>query len=328
MPSNALFTRNTSSHMFIDYCKDRGVDVWPIAERLNLKLEFYTAIAREANDPYFGINWALAQPDDFRHSGPLVHLAGQVTSWHGFVEIGLEYMKTFTNGTAYKMQKTENGNQFRLEITVHPLAKPCRQLLEHQLATIAQMALRAIPDFRFDLVAFQHDGNSNDPIYQKAFGRAVKFNAGSNVILWNKAYLDRNTLDASPLIKRGLKAYVKFQSRHSRKSRNNMSVAVSGLIPDLLGVQSTNLGAVSDILQISPKKLQRLLSEEQTSFSAILDETRKSLAVRYLLEMDMTLSQIARLLDYSSQETFIQAFHRWFDQTPAEFKAQARQNEG
>lgn len=56
---------------------------------------------------------------------------------------------------------------------------------------------------------------------------------------------------------------------------------------------------------ISAKKLQRLLAQEQTSFSEILDEVRRSTACRFLEETAIPIQNIAGWLEYSGAPAFI-----------------------
>ena len=327
------------SYFFVGYCEGLGIDVQPIADRYGIEFkphpgihyigfnalcDFYEELSRVTNDPHFTLNWAAAQPDDFRHAGPVVYLASRVASWRDFTEISLHTLQSFGNGFHFSLTEDPEKNSITLESKVHPLASPCRQLLQFQFSMIAQMAIRAIPDVRFKAVTFQHNGNPDDPIYEKAFRGPIEFNAPTNKLICDTKYLDRKTSKAAPLIRQGLKTYIKFQTRRRPPENQNIKVEVASLLPGLFGVKNTNLDSVAKILNISSKKLQRLLADEHTSFSVILDETRQSIAVRSLTETDMTLREIANLLDYASQETFIQAFRRWFQEAPSEFKSRLK----
>jgi len=63
---------------------------------------------------------------------------------------------------------------------------------------------------------------------------------------------------------------------------------------------------VANILDVSPKKLQRLLHEEGTKYSDILRDVRKGMAkrLRLLFESDMSIAHLAVSIDYSSTEAF------------------------
>ncbi|MBL8845828.1 MAG: helix-turn-helix transcriptional regulator [Hyphomicrobium zavarzinii] len=70
----------------------------------------------------------------------------------------------------------------------------------------------------------------------------------------------------------------------------------------------------------SEKKLQRLLSHEGTSFSAILDDVRRAMAVRLLSDTEAPISRIAGLLAYSTPGPFTLAFKRWTGVSPRVFR--------
>lgn len=335
----ALIARNTSSQEFIDFCNERDIDLIAIAKRygkpllpgpgvhfedFNIMCDVYEALARAGQNEHFGINWALAQDDDFKHAGPVVFLANRVRSWRSFIPIGIDYINKFTTGFRYSVTEKPDEGIYVIECVVHPLARPCKQLLEHHFATISQMCFRAIPEMRFHEITFQHSGNAKSPILDTAFRCPVKFNASANTMTADISILDIAPSKSAKVIRRGLNAYLDFQLRRIKKKHANMTALVSGSIPSLLGGRQLSLNQLASALEINPKKLQRLLAEENTSFSEILDNTRRAMAVRYLSETDFALGQIAQILDYASQETLIQAFRRWQGMTPSEFRASVK----
>ena len=64
----------------------------------------------------------------------------------------------------------------------------------------------------------------------------------------------------------------------------------------------------------------RRLSDEATSFTGLVDETRRELAHRHLSDSQSSLSEIAYLLGYSDQSTFFRACIRWFGRSPGEHR--------
>jgi len=336
MSSKHLYTRNLTSDLLISYCKDRGVDIRPILQELNIDLqpgpglrytsfnamcELFEILSKELEDPYFGINWAKAQPDDFRYFGPVIYLASRVATWRDFIDFALNILQSFGNGFDFKVVEDIEANHMHLECSVNPLARPCRQYLQHHFAAVAQIGIRVMPDVRLEYVSFEHSGNPKDVIYEDAFRGPLMFEAPKNSMVVDVKYLERKTSSSSGLIGRGLKSFLNYQIKRGSTQQNSISVEVASLIPELLGVRNISQPQIATLLGVSPKKLQRLLAAEGTSFSNIYDACRKSMAVRILSETEMTLNEIAVQLDYSSQETFIQAFHRWFAQTPSEFKS-------
>lgn len=74
-------------------------------------------------------------------------------------------------------------------------------------------------------------------------------------------------------------------------------------------------------LGISVRTLQRRLANEGESYQRIIDRTREDLALEYLKTPKMSLNEVAFLCGFSDLPAFHNAFKRWRNQTPGEYKA-------
>ncbi len=61
-----------------------------------------------------------------------------------------------------------------------------------------------------------------------------------------------------------------------------------------------------------------------TNFSEIIDQLRHELALKYLRESELNLTQVAFLLGYANQSAFTAAFRRTTGQAPREMRQQPR----
>lgn len=111
-------------------------------------------------------------------------------------------------------------------------------------------------------------------------------------------------------------------SDHSRKIQLQQTITY-----DLIKVIENNLSAHhcsltkhSAIMGISPKKLQRLLRDEGTSFSQVLEKFRACKAFHLLHETNLPIKTIAINLGYSSSESFNTACKRWFQKSPRQMR--------
>jgi AraC-like DNA-binding protein len=67
---------------------------------------------------------------------------------------------------------------------------------------------------------------------------------------------------------------------------------------------------------MSVRSLARRLNEEGTSYTEVLDGLRRELAMRYVDDETLGVSQIAWLLGYSEVSSFNHAFRRWTSKSP------------
>jgi len=92
------------------------------------------------------------------------------------------------------------------------------------------------------------------------------------------------------------------------------------LMPYLLdGYPHIDLGA--ELASCSVRKLQRKLSEEQKTYSDIIEKIRCRAAMSLLYDGELNIAQIAILLGYSDQSAFTRAFRSWTSITPGEYRA-------
>lgn len=77
---------------------------------------------------------------------------------------------------------------------------------------------------------------------------------------------------------------------------------------------------VAKTLGMSSRTLARRLDDEGTSLKALLDDTRKSLALSYTKDSELLLADIALLLGFSHAAAFNRAFKRWTGVTPIDFR--------
>jgi AraC-like DNA-binding protein len=91
---------------------------------------------------------------------------------------------------------------------------------------------------------------------------------------------------------------------------------VRAALLELLPAGQGTAAAVAHRLALSNRTLQRRLAGEQTTFQAVLGQTRHALARGYLHRPDVTVTEIALLLGYDEPSSFYRAFRQWSGTTP------------
>ena len=67
---------------------------------------------------------------------------------------------------------------------------------------------------------------------------------------------------------------------------------------------------------LSARSLQRHLAQQGTSFSKLIERTRRQHALELLVQDDLNISEIAQALGYKDPSNFCRAFHKWTGQSP------------
>lgn len=77
---------------------------------------------------------------------------------------------------------------------------------------------------------------------------------------------------------------------------------------------------VARVLHVSPRTLQRLLKQENTTYQSVVDEIRKELALSYAKNKSLPIIDIAFMLGFSDSSSFSRAFKRWTDEAPSFYR--------
>lgn len=103
-----------------------------------------------------------------------------------------------------------------------------------------------------------------------------------------------------------------------------MDAALRSALPRFLTEGEARLEVIAAALHRSPRTLQRRLAERGLTWQQFLDQARARLALDYLADAGLSLSDVALLLGFSEQSAFTRAFKRWYQRTPGAFR-RARQ---
>ena len=82
----------------------------------------------------------------------------------------------------------------------------------------------------------------------------------------------------------------------------------------------TNQECVADSLNLSVRNMQRKLKKLGINYQTILDEQRKTLALKLLQENTATLSEISDIVGFTEPSAFYKAFRRWTGKRPGQYR--------
>jgi AraC-like DNA-binding protein len=156
--------------------------------------------------------------------------------------------------------------------------------------------------------------------YDSAFNVPVTFDCEHSQLVLPAQVLD------TPVKTANRSEQVVFQQQCEEMLRGLNSVEKTTAAVRQLLIQSAgdflDIAQVAESLHVSERTLRRRLEAESTSFRATFEEIRDLLAREYLAKTELTVAEIAHLLDYAETVNFRRAFVRWNGVTPSEYRQQ------
>jgi AraC-like DNA-binding protein len=104
--------------------------------------------------------------------------------------------------------------------------------------------------------------------------------------------------------------------------RNEQRRGITAVVRSTLFRESGRFAALPEVaaeLDVHPRTLRRQLAEEGTSFRALLNEARSTLAVDLLCNVGLTVDEVSKRLGYTDTSTFCHAFKRWHGVPPSAY---------
>ena len=172
-------------------------------------------------------------------------------------------------------------------------------------------------------MAFAHARNADLPEFARFFGCPVEFGraadegVSSDLLEFSSAAVAAPLLTADPKLLKALEPFCDMAAKERRTVSDTLRAAVEKEAEKLLPHGKAQKQTVARALGMSTRTFSRRLDVEGTTYEDVIDELRRSLALQYLKDPGMSLSQIAWLLGYEGSTSFNHAFKRWTGHSPS-----------
>ncbi len=201
--------------------------------------------------------------------------------------------------------------------------KEVRQTNELALAE-TMVVLRAILGDRWKptAVRFIHKAPANLRPYYEIFRGPVSFNQEENQVLFPRELLNRKISSADPELNRILLRHIELLKNEILKneSSSDLCTQVDTLVRQTLPLGKSSSSHIASLMSVHRRTLHRMLKAEGSSFTAILEKVRKSIAIDRLQHSDISIIQLANYLGYADNSAFTRSFKRWTGKTPQQWK--------
>ena len=284
--------------------------------------------AEATEDSAFGLHLALQA--DPRDAGIFFYIASGAENLGEALSLFARYFRIVNEAVRLQVTRAPAGMAVEVEFVGLPRHQ-VRQNVEFGVAVILK-ALREVAgrNVRPDRVAFAHPRNSNLRDFEQfygcpvEFGRAANEGVSSDLLKFSNDTLSIPLITADAKLLEALQPFCDMAAKERSTSAGTLRAAVENEVEKLLPHGKANARAVAKALALSIRTLSRRLADEGTAYADVVDQLRRTLALQYLKEPGMSLSQIAWLLGYEGSTSFNHAFKRWTGRSPSAARNQKR----
>ncbi len=233
-------------------------------------------------------------------------------------EVGMKYLDLTYSVNRVSLEEDERGSRVILDETAAP-PELGEFLILRDMAAIQLLSqeMRGAP-LPLKRYALRYARPRAVQPFLDTFGRLPAFEAPRNLFELDRAVFDAPLPQANALMRQSCEDQCR-QLLARRRSRDGLA----GRVRDrLLQRPSTmpDMETIAAELHITARHLRRLLAVEGTSFRALVDEVRQTLAEELLSTAKMKMDEVANRLGYAERASFAHAFKRWKGTSPGSYR--------
>jgi len=284
---------------------------------LVLARRLWQRAASLSTDPMLGLKVGLGLPlQAMNATGLLMMHSATLRDALSHME---RYQQLVSNSGHISSKKVSGGIELRYDVTVCHVAMHHMQidsLFGGLLAFLTRCSTRNIAPRHIELTASE---TSLLPRYTAMLGCAVSLGARKVRITYEDMTLDQPFQGADPALLAAVRAHADSLLR-AQNSSESLEVAVKAALSNH-GFVGVSCGDVAQGLGITPRTLQRRLSESGMSFRRVLDAARMDEALFLLTQGNLPLPDIAEHLGYAEPSSFWHAVKSCWGATPRELRS-------
>lgn len=282
-------------------------------------IAYFNEAATLVGDDCFGCH--LGQQTDTRELGIIHYIFSASATALDAVKNLIRYNQLVNSMTSLSLDETDR--QVTIEVRFRLGLEGFQRHIAEWGPTTIVAALRHLTGTHLVPrgVNFVHQRTSGIGTFEAFFGCPVRFGANRQGMTFARSALsapvrtaDRHLLD---ILSSVCEEALKKRKVASTPTRAKVEAALLEHLPH--GKASAIVAAKA--LHMSPRSLARRLAEEGTTYAETLEHLRRDLAMHYLEDKKIGVSQIAWLLGYSEVTSFNHAFRRWMSSSPKEVRA-------
>lgn len=275
--------------------------------------------AKDSGNESFGL--CMASSRLLSNLGPVGLLIRDQATLRDSLNLLVRYLATLNSALTLVIEETGNTVILRERLLVGHAGEPARQRVELALGVMMRVIRQLIgQDWLPRGVYFEHTAPGNLKMHTRIFGPHLLFNQDFNGIVCSSNDLDTPNEFADPAMIRYAQKLLEFSPPPDEAY---VFDDVRRTILMLLPCGRCSIEQVGEYMGMKPRTIQRRLTERGQTFSVAMNDIRKQLALRYVLESKRSLTEIAEQLGFNAASSFSRWFQSQFGCSAKETRSRA-----
>jgi len=170
------------------------------------------------------------------------------------------------------------------------------------------------------LLERESPGESQVISYRRFFGCPITFGQAHNRIVLPQSLLKMPLRQPDRQLRETLEQHANTQLQALEDTPRSFSTRVIQAIQSQLDLGVARKELIAEALHVTPRTLQRKLTEEGSRYQDLLDTVRESRARACLQDQNLSIQDIAYNLGFADGRSFHRSFKKWTGQTPGAFR--------
>jgi len=170
-------------------------------------------------------------------------------------------------------------------------------------------------------VRFIHHKPSYSEAYKACLGERLSFSGEELTVAFPVYYLGLAIHNPEPVLKDILEQQAELLLLKNTDPSSDFQQKVKVELMHCIEESSMTLESLSLKMHMSSRTLHRRLQEQGVNFNQLLKDQRLEMALIYLDEKKLSLTDISDSLGYTEQSAFSRAFKQWTGKTPKQYQS-------
>ncbi len=316
----ALHNHGVAAEPLIERAGLAGCDLQDAGARIPAGRQgrFLELTAKALGDPSFGLR--LAAGTNPRELGLLYYVTSSPKRLRDALNLFLNYSKIVNESLILKSNRV--GDHLEVEFELSGVAAQDVSVNTEFWVALSVRAMRQFSGRQLCPVSvtFPHFCLGDPKPFVQLFGCPVEFGGATGRVVFLNDVLDFPLVTEDANLLEIVKPLCDEAAKGLKTAKTAFRAVVEAEIQRLLPQGQAGLEPIASRLSLSSRTVCRKLADEGTTFSDVLQALRRNLALAYVKDESIPLTQVAWLLGYEAPTSFTHAFRRWTGQSPLTYR--------